>query len=194
LKIKMFTTPRFVEAGCLGLFGKKSRQNSRKHTQSGRSMIEMLGVLAIVGVLSAGGIAGYSMAMQSYKTTQIIEKVNLISTRVRQLYKGAYTGISKSNLISSGKVNTDNFTNPFGGDIGIVASSATLFALYMFNIPSEACTDLLTTEWGSNGVFYGIQVDDEKDFYYANGKYPISSSDAISACKGGNHQVDLVFK
>ena len=27
--------------------------------QSGRSMIEMLGVLAIIGVLSVGGIAGY---------------------------------------------------------------------------------------------------------------------------------------
>ena len=30
----------------------------------GRSMIEMLGVLAIVGVLSVGGIAGYSKAME----------------------------------------------------------------------------------------------------------------------------------
>ena len=30
----------------------------------GRSMIEMLGVLAIIGVLSVGGIAGYSKAME----------------------------------------------------------------------------------------------------------------------------------
>ena len=28
-------------------------------SQSGRSMVEMLGVLAIIGVLSIGGIAGY---------------------------------------------------------------------------------------------------------------------------------------
>ena len=35
--------------------------------QGGRSMIEMLGVLAIVGVLSIGGIAGYSKAMNMYK-------------------------------------------------------------------------------------------------------------------------------
>ena len=27
--------------------------------ESGRSMVEMLGVLAIIGVLSIGGIAGY---------------------------------------------------------------------------------------------------------------------------------------
>ena len=32
--------------------------------QSGRSMVEMLGVLAIIGVLSIGGIAGYRAAME----------------------------------------------------------------------------------------------------------------------------------
>lgn len=37
--------------------------------QSGRLMIEMLGVLAIVGVLSVAGIAGYSKAMAKYKTS-----------------------------------------------------------------------------------------------------------------------------
>lgn len=31
--------------------------------QGGKSMIEMLGVLAVIGVLSVGGIAGYSKAM-----------------------------------------------------------------------------------------------------------------------------------
>ncbi len=43
---------------------------------SGRSMIEMLGVLAIIGVLSVGGIAGYSKAMQKYKMNQTIELAN----------------------------------------------------------------------------------------------------------------------
>ena len=33
------------------------------NNEKGRSMIEMLGVLAIIGVLSVGGIAGYSKAM-----------------------------------------------------------------------------------------------------------------------------------
>ena len=31
-----------------------------KMLQSGRSMVEMLGTLAIIGVLSVGAIAGYS--------------------------------------------------------------------------------------------------------------------------------------
>ena len=35
---------------------------------AGRSMIEMLGVLAIIGVLSVGGIAGYSKAMMMWRS------------------------------------------------------------------------------------------------------------------------------
>ena len=41
--------------------------------EQGRSMIEMLGVLAIVGVLSVGGIAGYSKAMNKFKTNKKIK-------------------------------------------------------------------------------------------------------------------------
>ena len=36
----------------------------------GRSMIEMLGVLAIVGVLSVGGIVGFNKAMRTYQMTK----------------------------------------------------------------------------------------------------------------------------
>ena len=44
-----------------------------KQKQYGRSMIEMLGVLAIIGVLSVGGIAGYSKAMEKWKINKTIE-------------------------------------------------------------------------------------------------------------------------
>ena len=38
-----------------------------KNNQIGRSMVEMLGVLAIIGVLSTAGIAGYSKAMHQWR-------------------------------------------------------------------------------------------------------------------------------
>ena len=41
-------------------------------------MIEMLGVLAIIGVLSVGGIAGYSKAMEKYKINKTIEQFNYL--------------------------------------------------------------------------------------------------------------------
>ena len=46
-------------------------------SQSGRSMVEMLGVLAIVGVLSIGGIAGYSYGMDKYRANETINQIML---------------------------------------------------------------------------------------------------------------------
>ena len=45
--------------------------------QSGRSMVEMLGVLAVIGVLSIGGIMGYSYGMDKYRANETINDVNL---------------------------------------------------------------------------------------------------------------------
>ena len=48
-----------------------------RFSQSGRSMVEMLGTLAIIGVLSIGGIMGYSYAVDKYHANQIMNDVNL---------------------------------------------------------------------------------------------------------------------
>ena len=39
-------------------------------------MVEMLGVLAIIGVLSIGGIAGYTRAMKTWRANEIIDAAN----------------------------------------------------------------------------------------------------------------------
>ena len=44
-----------------------------KKSQSGRSMVEMLGVLAIIGVLSVGGIAGYSLSMRRHRANGVVD-------------------------------------------------------------------------------------------------------------------------
>ena len=49
---------------------------------TGRSMVEMLGVLAIIGVLSVGAIAGYSKAMMKYKLNKHAEQMNTVINAV----------------------------------------------------------------------------------------------------------------
>ncbi|MDY4884916.1 MAG: hypothetical protein SO141_01525 [Alphaproteobacteria bacterium] len=52
---------------------------------TGRSMVEMLGVLAIIGVLSVGAIAGYSKAMMKYKLNLVTNSANqLIATIIEK--------------------------------------------------------------------------------------------------------------
>ncbi|MBR1841090.1 MAG: hypothetical protein IJ778_03060 [Alphaproteobacteria bacterium] len=57
-----------------------------KFMQSGRSMVEMLGVLAIMGVLSIGGIAGYSKAMMKYKINKTSDQIVQIVSGLRTMY------------------------------------------------------------------------------------------------------------
>ncbi|MBQ8672199.1 MAG: hypothetical protein IJ525_06745, partial [Alphaproteobacteria bacterium] len=63
-----------------------SEKTTSRCPQSGRSMIEMLGVLAIIGVLSVGGIAGYSKAMMKYRINKTIEQITLIAGNVRAFW------------------------------------------------------------------------------------------------------------
>ena len=56
-----------------------------KINQKGRSMVEMLGVLAIIGVLSAGALAGYSKAMFRHKVNQTIDTFSLVLQRFAEL-------------------------------------------------------------------------------------------------------------
>jgi len=77
--------------------------NSKKVQQNGRSMIEMLGVLAIIGVLSVGGIAGYSKAMMKYRINKSIEQISLISQNVRSFFASQrnYSGLDSTNSSNS---------------------------------------------------------------------------------------------
>ena len=67
-----------------GEAGKKNR--IKTHSQSGRSMIEMLGVLAIIAILSIGGIVGYKLAMNYYQADQIANEINLMRNDLKVKY------------------------------------------------------------------------------------------------------------
>ncbi len=60
-------------------FVKQKITPNKKDAEDGRSMVEMLGVLAIIGVLSIGGIAGYTMAMNRYRANEIIDTASKVA-------------------------------------------------------------------------------------------------------------------
>ena len=56
-----------------------------RNAQSGRSMVEMLGTLAIIGILSVGGIAGYSYGMDKYRANQTINDIMLMGVHTMKI-------------------------------------------------------------------------------------------------------------
>ena len=70
-----------------------------QNSQNGRSMIEMLGVLAIIGLLSIGGLWGLGVAIARHKANQI---QNYVTTCVMDSYTRTmdtlYTGLCQNVL------------------------------------------------------------------------------------------------
>ena len=72
-----------------------------KSASAGRSMVEMLGVLAIIGVLSVGAIAGYSKAMFKYKLNKQAESFNMLLNTAIQLQPDLLRTVNQGSRISS---------------------------------------------------------------------------------------------
>ncbi len=155
--------------------------NNYKKLESGRSMIEMLGVLAIIGVLSVGGIAGYSKAMNKFKTNKVADNVSMIVTNIRTLYaqQKTYDGLDNKNAVAMGVVPDElvtnatdgTLTNAFLGSVEIKAADvkgadASANGTYMgftvrfSGLTKEACVTLATNDWGSgySAGFVGMKV------------------------------------
>ena len=73
-----------------------------KKLETGRSMVEMLGVLAIIGVLSVGGIAGYSISMRKHRANAIIDLTSKYAVLIygkcqQKIMDGEITGLNSCN-------------------------------------------------------------------------------------------------
>lgn len=147
--------------------------------EQGRSMIEMLGVLAIVGVLSVGGIAGYSKAMAKFKTNKVIDQITMISTNIRTLYSSQknFNGLTNqlakdTNVIPVEMTDsTSTITNQFGGYVRVMTADKAsegdeqAYAVAFSGIPTTACIALATTDWGgdADSGFEYMYIDDSPD-------------------------------
>ena len=152
---------------------------TNKNIQSGRSMIEMLGVLAIIGVLSVGGIAGYSKAMMKFKVNKTVDQVTQIATNIRTLFGGQrdYSKLTDKVIVKGlllpdemllAKATTtedlgdataseDLYENSWGHPVIVKGSVAKIadgdnksFMITYQNVPSEACLELSVMDWGSS--------------------------------------------
>lgn len=86
-----------------------------KISQCGRSMVEMLGVLAIIGVLSVGAIAGYSSAMTKIKknkhTSQINQILNVVYRHLDEIKRQGHSYNWFPVFIKMGEFPEDMYTS-----------------------------------------------------------------------------------
>ena len=166
-------------------------------SQSGRSMIEMLGVLAIIGVLSVGGIAGYSKAMERYRVNETINQITHIVQNTRDLFKtqpnlyGAMSFDNPAMVVSTGanRILADKaklfptalvkngYKNMFGGNIYFYANGrfseddGKAFILTFYDIPQESCIELVTRDWQNSLGLVAMKIRGSTTIYSIKSAY-----------------------
>ena len=142
-----------------------------KRAETGRSMVEMLGVLAVVGVLSVGGIAGYTYAMDKHKTNELLNEASKRAVIVAaQIAAGREPSLREfeNNETAGGTISTDPATDIDGG-VGIRVSG----------VKESVCKNLVKLE---NDVMY-VAKDDKT-----------LSEVTESDCSGDSNAFMIVFE
>ncbi len=123
-----------------------------RKNDSGRSIVEMLGVLAIMGVITVMGISGYSQAIGRINRNKAVEEITKIAQEVRGLFAGQDSyGADKdigTDLLDKMKFKRDT---PYGGKYLVKsfgsAGNNPGFSITVNNVPMEDCLYFTTMAW-----------------------------------------------
>ena len=113
-------------------------------TESGRSMVEMLGVLAVIGVISVGGIGSYSIAMKKHRANELINEVSKRATVVAMQAASGKTGDVSLSEFGDSKVS--------GGTFGQTAKIENKKIKLTLSGVDEAVCAQMKTSLGDNGI------------------------------------------
>ena len=139
----------------------------KRISESGRSMIEMLGVLAIIGVLTIGGLDIVGKARQSAQVSNLVAEISSIAATARRLscqYDSGYGSYSKMIYLSQAysdalTYSSNEFTGPMDTTIKITGDKSA-FRISVEGLEEDACMRLATTNWGSDKIqgFLGVCI------------------------------------
>ena len=148
-------------------------------TESGRSMVEMLGVLAIIGVLSIGGIAGYTYAMNKSKANDILDGVSRRALVVSQ------------QMILGNTASLVEYNNKKIGDYAVTLDTTQgdgFFGIQVSGVEQAVC-ERLQDQWLSNAsdIYLGDDYLDEATCAEENNDITYVFNEALngSAVAGG---------
>ena len=115
----------------------RSTNQKSKENESGRSMVEMLGVLALMGVLAIGGVMGYRWAMTKYQAN---ETFNELRRRVIVHSQQSITGSPLTQVELGDKTQ-------LGYPITVTGIEGGFFELTLTGVENDLCREMVRTGW-----------------------------------------------
>ena len=142
----------------------------RNDKEQGRSMVEMLGSMAIMGVLSVGAIGGYSYAMNKHRTNELIYEATK-----RAQWVGTQLELNRNpaNLSILG-FGTNKFA---GGEIyGVSEVIDNQFEIQIKDVTEAVCENLIRNSGDNNIIRFVVNPDTHEE---------ISTRDCTDSIKVG---------
>ncbi len=144
-----------------------------KINEIGRSMVEMLGVLAIIGILSATGLYGYHKAMIKHKTNKTVNQMATIVNNIRSAFVNTtlqsvehpYEALLGDKKLATQKLvemnvfpdemivnaNEPDIRNAYMGKVWVEAvDDGASFNVEFEDLPDDVAVALGTIDWGTS--------------------------------------------
>ena len=139
--------------------------------ESGRSLIEVIGVLAIAGVMAAASIRIYtSIRATQTRTIAAAELENVAkNTKLLMGMRGDYTGLSVDYLIKAGALSSDRA--PIGGAWSVdVGTDRTTFEIKLSGLSMGECDyfESAPPTWAAEMRVNGNMATTDTDYCFSS--------------------------
>jgi len=134
-------------------------------SESGRSLIEVIGVIAISGAMILGAYKAYEMAANSGRRQIASARLEQIANDVKLLMEmgGTYDGVSVDYLVKSGSDAAQNGVAPLGGNNWSVTAGADgkTFEINLVDLTEGECAYFTTAvpKWAAALRVNGYETD-----------------------------------
>ena len=131
-------------------------------SESGRSLIEVIGVMAITGVMTVSALGIYNMIRANQVRSIAIAEIKQIAenTKILLEMRGSYDGVSVSYLIKAGALQNDKA--PLGGDGWSVTSSVdgATFSINLVDLTNGECNYFVSKQpaWAAKVLVNGFET------------------------------------
>lgn len=121
----------------------------RQHCEKGSSIIEVLAVLALIGIFAMGMLAGYNHVMGKFNTSKIVTSAQALMKNLSSYFSSfrSYPAMTAKQLFDLGFIEGDSFdqetnqaVHPFNGEITFAVENGGLrYSITYHGLPGNVC-------------------------------------------------------
>lgn len=147
------------------------------HQESGRSLIEIIGIMAIGAIMTVSAVSMYNVIRGNQMRTIAAADLEGIARDTKLLLgmRGDYSGVSVDYLIKAGALKSDRA--PLGGPWSVTPSTdAKTFSINLSQLSAGECDYFITAapKWASEVRVNGMPADTTADSCFSSRTNEIS--------------------